>query len=73
MSGFAQHIVIALVVVAAVAYLGRVLWKTFAAKTGCGCAGKSCARMDEMNRRLETAGKGTRLDVRTGKPVSPQN
>ena len=73
MSAGFQNLVVLLIVVAAVAYLGRTLWKTFAAKSGCGCAGKSCARMDEMTRRIEDAGKGKRVDVRTGRRVPSQN
>ncbi len=73
MSAGFQHFIVILIVAAAAVYLGRAFWKTFAARTGCGCAGKSCARMEDMTRRISEAGKGRRLDVETGRPVSSQN
>jgi len=52
-----QHAVVLLLVAGALAYLGASAWRTLAARKGNCCGGKTCARADDMKRRLEAARK----------------
>jgi hypothetical protein len=62
MSILVQNIIVGLIVLAAAVYAGRSAWLFLTGQRKGNCCGKkSCARMDEMKRRIETAGTGKRV------------
>ena len=57
MSPLLQSLVIAVVIAAAVAYLGWSFFRTFVGKKDCGCGGGKCAKMEGTLKKIGAAGK----------------
>ncbi|MBI5155256.1 hypothetical protein HZA57_08460 [Candidatus Poribacteria bacterium] len=70
-----QHAIVLVIVLAAVAYTGRAVWRTFAgSKTTCGCPSKGeCQAARDLQRKVMSGGPAAKRtqEAECCRPATP--